>query len=284
MRIAILGADGLLGRAIRAEARAWPDLEVIAAGRQEADVTDPAAVAGFVDRARPDVVLNLAAMMPADRCEVDPAPAYAVNSVGAGIAADAAERASAAYALLSTDFVFSGDTGTDYRPTDVRTPRQVYGYAKALGEDAALTRCSRTTVIRTASLYRRPRHPGCGRIDLVNRTLDTLKRAEPMRIVDDVVMSPTFVEDAAVMVIALLHHPPGVYHAVNQGAVSWYELCAEAAKLAGLDANLIEPVPISELPPPAVRPRRAALSTRELPSTVPLRGWQEALQACLRAT
>ena len=59
MRIAVVGARGQLGAALVNECA--PAHETIGLGRAELDVSDDAAVADAMARARPDVILNAAA-------------------------------------------------------------------------------------------------------------------------------------------------------------------------------------------------------------------------------
>jgi dTDP-4-dehydrorhamnose reductase len=280
-KVCLVGGEGLLGRAIRSVATGMPGVTVVSAGHRDADVTRVSSIRAFLRAERPDIVVNLAALMPADSCETRPAAAFAVNTRGARIVAEQTEDLSAAYFYLSSDFVFSGEASLDYGTRAERRPVQVYGRTKAEGEDQALAHCRRTSIIRTACLFSRYADTGRSRTDLVNRTLTTVRSGRPMRVVDDLVMSPTFVEDAAAMIVALFDHPPIVFHAVNDGRASWFELCKEAVRLAGLDTDMVVPVSSAEMPTAARRPRRVPLSIREQPRVVEIRSWREALTDCL---
>ena len=80
MRVFITGGDGQLGRALR---RLLPAGDVTACDRAALDVTDIRAVRTVLAEARPDVVINAAALTDTSLCEREPRLAHAVNALGA---------------------------------------------------------------------------------------------------------------------------------------------------------------------------------------------------------
>ena len=84
MRILIAGGTGQLGRAIAH--RGGEKHDVMPAGRSALDVADIGCVEAIA-MARPDLVINAAAMTDVDGCEHDPDTAYRVNALGARNAA-----------------------------------------------------------------------------------------------------------------------------------------------------------------------------------------------------
>ena len=84
--------DGLLifgktGQVALELARIAPDARF--AGRDEADLTDPAACAALIRHARPRAVINAAAYTAVDRAETDQATARLVNADAPGAMAAA---------------------------------------------------------------------------------------------------------------------------------------------------------------------------------------------------
>ncbi|MCX6625887.1 MAG: sugar nucleotide-binding protein, partial [Acidobacteria bacterium] len=71
--------------------------------------------------------------------------------------------------------------------------------------------------------------------------------------------------------------PRGIYHAVNGGAASWYDLAAEVFRLNGVKVRL-EPMPSKRFPRKAARPAKAVLRNTKYPA---LRRWQDAVAAYL---
>jgi dTDP-4-dehydrorhamnose reductase len=59
----------------------------------------------------------------------------------------------------------------------------------------------------------------------------------------------------------LIDGESGLWHLVNQGEASWFQLACSAARAAKLDPALVEPVPGAVLALRAARPRRVPLSS-----------------------
>ncbi|MBM3670512.1 MAG: sugar nucleotide-binding protein, partial [Actinobacteria bacterium] len=98
------------------------------------DLLDPDSLRRAVDSVQPDVILHCAALADHGACERDPELAQAVNVVGGEALASAG---GARFVLISTDAVFSGDTG-NYTESDPVSPTTVYGRTKAEAEQAVL--------------------------------------------------------------------------------------------------------------------------------------------------
>ena len=90
MRIAIFGIEGQLGSAL---AEALSAHDVVPVTEASADLREADAVRGAVHGARPEWVINAAAMTHVDRCETEPIPAFQINAIGARNVARAAQSA-----------------------------------------------------------------------------------------------------------------------------------------------------------------------------------------------
>src|SRR5712692_8565333 len=102
MRHAIIGAAGQLGRDL------CPRLagEVVALGRERADLTRPDLLRATLTDLRPDVVINCAAYNFVDRAETEPQAAFAVNAWGVRDLAAICHSLDALLVHYSTDYVF----------------------------------------------------------------------------------------------------------------------------------------------------------------------------------
>ncbi len=274
MRIAVLGARGQLGAAVVHAGRRRHD--VVPLDREALDISDAAAVHAAVARIRPDAVINCAAYNAVDRAETCAADAMRVNA----IAVRSIVRAvgGAAFVHYGSDFVFDGTTDRPYRETDPANPVSVYGMSKLIGEWFA-TDAPRGYVLRVESLFGRAPDaaPAKGSIASI---VDALRSGRRPRVFVDRVVSPTHVMDCAVATLALLERDaaPGLYHCVNTGSCTWYELAQEAARLLGVPADL-EAVKLADVTFAAARPRYCALDNAKLNLALgaPMRTWQEAL-------
>lgn len=257
VKVLITGATGQLGRDVAARFTAT-DHEVVAASRQELDITRRDQVLGVMGAVKPDAVVNCAAYTAVDDCETDADRAYGINSLGVRHLADAARRFDAHLCHISTDYVFSGDKAEPYHEWDWPDPQSVYGASKLAGEQEA---GEAATVVRTSWL--------CGRhgANMVGTVLRLAAGDGPMRFVTDQRGSPSFTPDVAEVIERLCtDRRPGLYHVTNQGEATWYEFAREVMIAAGLDPERVEAITTAELVPPraAPRPANSVLENRAL--------------------
>lgn len=282
MRIAIFGSEGQLGSALIEALHAH---DVVAIREAQADVGDVDAVRRVVDDARPECVINAAAMTHVDRCETDPAPAFIVNAIGARNVARAAAAAGATLVLVSTDYVFDGEKGAAYVETDTPNPLGVYGMSKFAGELFAALECDRCFVVRTSGLYGTAPCVGKG-TNFVETMLRLAGERDELTVVEDERLTPTFADDLAVQIRTLIESPPapGIYHATNAGECSWYEFAEEIFRLEGLEVA-VRPIPASDWKTPTRRPANSVLENAALAAAGidVMPDWKDALSRYLAA-
>jgi dTDP-4-dehydrorhamnose reductase len=258
-RVLVTGACGQLGRALLSS---QPDgTDVWGCDLNEFDITDPAAVSEAVLDFSPDVIINAAAYTAVDRAEDDRDRAFEVNAGGAENLARAAAACSSRLIYVSTDYVFSGLSGTPYRPLDTTEPVNTYAESKLEGERRTLVVLGqRGLVLRTAWLY-----AAAGR-NFVTSVLRLIKRGDPIRVVDDQIGTPTWATTLSGALWGLCARPStaGVYHYTEAGVASWYDFALaiqeEALALRLLDSPVeIQPIPSREYPTRARRPLYSVL-------------------------
>ena len=272
----MVGARGQLAAAVAHEFAASGH-DVIALTREQLDVTDDAAIAAAMDRARPDAIVNGAAWTDVDGAEDHPVEALNTNAYAVRALARAADRHGAALVHYSTDFVFDGSASSPYTEEDRPNPRSVYAASKLLGEWFALDR-PRAYVLRVESLFgqapgARPAKGSAAGI------LDTLRAGGAPKVFVDRTITPTFVLDAARATRQLLQSSPpgGLYHCVNSGVCTWLEFAEELAHQLGIEPRLV-PVRLSDMPLRAPRPKYCALSNEKLRSIgIEMPPWQDAV-------
>jgi dTDP-4-dehydrorhamnose reductase len=269
MRWLITGANGQLGTALTA----LLGRSAVPLSRAELDITSAEAVAAAVAEINPDVVVNAAGWTAVDDAETAEDEAYAANATAvAQLAAAAGPR----LIHVSTDYVFDGAAERPYETDDLPAPRTAYGRTKLAGEQAALA--AGATVVRTAWVYGGP-----GR-NFVDTMLRLAEAGRTVDVVNDQVGSPTWVGDLAGALISLGARG-GLFHFVNGGQASWFDLARATFELGGHDPGRVRPVPTSAMPRPAPRPARSVLSTASL-TTAGLaapRPWRAALADCIAA-
>jgi len=282
LRIAIFGVEGQLGSALAA---ALSPHDIVPVTEARADLRDADAVRGAVDAARPDWVINAAAMTHVDRCETEPVPAFEINAMGARNVARAAQSAGAALVQVSTDYVFDGRKSGAYTEADRPNPLGVYGMSKLAGELFAGNECERHYVVRTSGLYGTATCLGKG-TNFVETMLRLAGERSELRVVEDERLTPTYADDLATQLFRIVETspPPGVYHATNTGACSWFDFAREIFRLEEVSIP-VTGIPASEWETPTRRPANSVLDNAALAENGidVMPDWKDALSRYLEA-
>jgi dTDP-4-dehydrorhamnose reductase len=275
--ILVTGAKGLLGRALGPLlVRSAPTADAVhLTDLEELDVTNAPAVGRAVRNLKPRTVFHLAAWTDVDGAESHAAEARRLNVEAAEHVARAAAEAGALVVHLSTDFVFDGTKPGAYVEEDPPRPLGVYAATKAESEARVRAAAPEHLIVRTAWLY------GGGRRDFICAILATARAGRPVRVVTDQVGCPTWREDLARALAALVEAGAcGTFHACGRGEASRRDEAVEALAAAGIPAA-VEGVATSDMPRPARRPARAVLSTEKLERVAGFRfpPWRESVRA-----
>ncbi|MDZ4299977.1 MAG: dTDP-4-dehydrorhamnose reductase [Candidatus Sungbacteria bacterium] len=279
-RIMIVGAAGQLGFDLCHAMKEY--YEIIAVDRGDCDVADRDVVSAVIQKARPDVVINLAAFHETEKCEREPERAFSVNALGAYYVAIAARAVGATVFFMSTDYAFDGSKDF-FVETDTPRPLNIYGASKISGEH--LTRIGNPEgwrIIRTSWMF--GAHMA-GKLNFPQMMLTRALRGEVLRVVDDQVGSPTYARDLAEKIKELIERdaPCGVYHITNAGSCSWYAFAKKIFELSGVIPKELIPIMTKESGTIIARPRVSVLKSARLQELgiAPLRHWHDALAAYL---
>ncbi|MEM9170757.1 MAG: dTDP-4-dehydrorhamnose reductase [Pseudomonadota bacterium] len=288
MRILTAGASGQMARSLAERGGGAEGVDLLARGRPDLDIADPASIDAALDAARPDVVVNAAAYTGVDAAEDDEAGAYALNADGAARRAAAAAARGAALLHLSTDYVFDGDAGRPYREDDRTGPRSVYGASKRAGEERVAAAHAGAVIVRTAWVF----SPFGG--NFVKTMLRLGAGRAAVRVVDDQRGSPTYALHLADAVIAIARRlaadpaaPAGVFHLAGAGEASWADVAeaifSQSAALGGPTADVVR-IPTSDYPTPARRPANSVLDCTKVGAAfaVSMPDWREGVRECVR--
>lgn len=275
MKIVVIGSNGQLGTDLVKVLQS--DHEVIGLTHKDIDVADLQSCLALKDL-HPDVIVNTAAFHKTDQCEDEPLKTFSVNAIGARNIASVSKEISATSVFVSTDYVFDGSKQEPYTEKDVPRPINTYGISKLAGE---LFTCQseRHYVFRVASLFGAAGASGKGG-NFIETMIAKAKQNEPIRVVDDMWMSPTYTKDAAITVRKALESqlPFGTYHATNGGFCSWFTFAEEIFRLTGLNPTLSS-TKTQALKSKALRPRFSALTSVKLPKHgLVMKSWKEALR------
>lgn len=274
-RVAVIGSSGQLGSDL-VEAFAGEDVHGL--DHQQLEIRDPAAVDAVLQRLRPAIVVNTAAVHNVPRCETDPADAFAANAIAPGHLARACAAVGARLVHVSTDYVFDGAKHAPYVESDRPNPLNVYGNSKLAGEYAVLNADGGHQVVRSSGLYgvRPCRAKGGNFIDTMFRLAG---ERDEVRVVNDEVLTPTFTADLAAQIrVVALEGAPGLYHATNQGSCSWFEFAQLIFELGRLRTPLLS-TSVAEFAAPVKRPFYSVLDNAALRAAGldRMRAWRDAL-------
>ncbi|ULH15304.1 NAD(P)-dependent oxidoreductase [Deinococcus sp. KNUC1210] len=148
MKILLTGGSGRLGTELQSLLNG-----VVAPSSAEMNLTDAASVLAMVEREQPQVIVHAAAYTNVGGAEKERAKCWAVNVEGTRHVVQAANAVGAKLVHISTDYVFSGETG-NYREDDTPGPVvNYYSLTKLVAEEAA--RAARQHLILRTSF--RPR-------------------------------------------------------------------------------------------------------------------------------
>ena len=184
MTLLVIGATGMLGQAILAEAAARGQT-VIGVARcgadRSCDLTDAPALADLFAATRPTAVINCAALTDLARCEADPAAAFAVNARAVALLAECCRDHSARLVQISTDHFFTGDGRAAH--DEASAPHLVNDYARSkfAGEAFALA-LPGALVLRTNITGLRGWE---GKATFAEWLMGAIERGEPLTLFDD---------------------------------------------------------------------------------------------------
>jgi dTDP-4-dehydrorhamnose reductase len=280
-RVLVTGSSGQLGTAMLSAFSGW---HIAAHTHSTLEITDSDAVNRAVAETQPHVIVNCAAFNFVDDSERRPLDAFVINAFAVRTLARAAEEHGATLVHYGSDFVFAGLDSPDTEPYDesvAPSPRSVYGASKLVGEWLALE-SPRAYVLRVESLFGLPAN-----WERRRGSLDTivagLEAGREVPVFTDRTVSPSYVVDVAAATRYLVDAgaPYGLYHCVNSGHGTWYQVATEVAGLLGVPARL-KPITTEDARFVAARPRFCALSNRKLACAgFEMPAWQDALRRWL---
>jgi dTDP-4-dehydrorhamnose reductase len=282
--VALLGANGQLGTDLQ---HALAAFKVTGFAHADLDVCDHERVRATIGQLRPDVIINTTAFHKVDVCEDEPESSFGVNATAVYNLARLARDLRSTLVHFSSDYVFDGRAHSPYSEDALPNPINVYGVSKLAGEHLMRSFCPRHFVIRTTGLYGVAGASGKGG-NFVETMIRLGKSGNPVRVVNDQVMTPTATADLATAVARLLERdgqvPYGLYHVTSAGQCSWYEFAKTIFELGGLRVDL-SPITTAESGAKATRPAFSVLDHgRWLHAGFEeLRPWRAALTDYLRA-
>src|SRR5581483_3936596 len=270
MRVAVIGAAGLLGKYL---VREWSGDELFPLNRAQLDIRDAKQCADALGPLHPDWIVLSAAFTDVDACESHPEKAIETNCTGAVNVGSDAKELGAHMLFVSTDYVFDGKKSAPYETGDPRNPQTVYGRSKAEAEVQLIEMLPNVCIARTAWLY------GVGGKSFPDTILKLAQTRPQLDVVDDQRGCPTYARDLARAIVGLCRRDArGIVHVTNAGDCTWYEFAAEILRQAGWNTE-VRPTTTDKFPRPAPRPKYSVLSPKSLAKYgIDMPRWPDALR------
>lgn len=272
MKVLVFGKTGQVATEMQRQA------DVIALGRDEADLSDPAACVAAIEAAAPDVVINAAAYTAVDQAEDEEALATVINGDAPTAMAQACAARSIPFIHISTDYVFEGGGTAAWTPKDATGPLGAYGRSKLLGEDGVRAAGGAHVILRTSWVF--SAHGN----NFVKTMLRLAETRDALTVVGDQIGGPTAAADIAATCLKIAAQmtagqgKSGTYHYSGAPDVSWADFAREIFAQSELDVA-VEDIPASAYPTKAVRPANSRMDCGTLETDFGIKrpDWRQSL-------
>jgi dTDP-4-dehydrorhamnose reductase len=288
LKIAVVGLNGQVASALIT--RAPKDIEIIALGRPQLELSLRETVASSLRHTGCNIIINAAAYTQVDKAEMERELAEKANATGAENVAKAAKLLSVPLLHLSTDYVFDGQLVRPYVEDDLTNPVNFYGQTKLWGEERVASTHADHVILRTSWVYSQFRN------NFVKTMLKLGEDREEVSVVCDQFGNPTSANDIADALIKIARSVVanksdrlrGVFHLSGRGEASWADFAEKIFMFSqnhGSRSIIVKRISAAEYPTPARRPINSRLNTSKLEKNygISLPEWEISLSHCLES-
>ena len=275
MKLLVIGGSGLLGYKVAKMASNehetfltynYRSIQVEGCTALKLDKCDRKAVFELLEKIKPDVVIDTAALHNVDYCETHPEEAWKVNVEGTRNVAEACKKVGAKIIFISTDYVFDGTKGY-YTEEDTPNPLSYYAKTKLEAEKTIQSLDVNYIIARPSVIYGWNPNEVSGlksssgkSVNFVVWALQKLEKGEEIKAVTDQYSSPTLADNLAeALLVMASSEKQGIYHTAGKDCVNRYEFTLKIAEVFGLDKSLIKPVTSEIFKQVAKRPKKCCL-------------------------
>tara|TARA_B100000212_G_scaffold308681_1_gene258573 strand:- start:1381 stop:2301 length:921 start_codon:yes stop_codon:yes gene_type:complete len=194
--------------------------------RIELDLSSKKSIFDYLNKNKPDLIINLAAFTKVDQAEIDQKKAYTINYMSVVFLSEYVLEKNISLINFSTDYVFN-DTSGPYKTNSSRNPINYYGYTKNIAEKRLEDLNDNFLTIRLASVFSEYGH------NFVKTITNLLLENKEINVVYDQKISITYAGDAALFIAKLINNyiikgnfniSNKVFHFTNNGYTEWYSV------------------------------------------------------------
>ena len=282
--ILITGAKGQLGSELKEVSKNYYGYDFIFTDIDSLDITSHEKTSEFINKSKPDWIINCAAYNLVDKAETEPDKAMLINGTAVKNITEVIRGSECRFIHISSDYVYDGSSNVPYNENIPANPLSSYGRSKLAGEKYALLH-NGSMIIRTAWLY-----SSFGN-NFVKTILRNAAEKESIKVVFDRTGTPTYAADLAGAIMNIISGVirnqiamnSGIYNYSNEGVCSWYDFASEIIKESGLTCQVL-PVLTKDFPQAAKRPVYSVLDKSKIKENYGLSipHWKDSLIKCLK--
>ena len=283
MKILVTGVKGQLGYDCVRELTKRGYTNVKGIDIDDLDLTKKLDVEKYINEYKPDVVMHNAAWTAVDKAEEMPDKVYEINALAPKYIAEACKEVNAKMVYISTDYVFNGLGDKPFNIDDPKEGLSVYGKTKSQGEDYVSSTIQNYFIIRISWAF------GKNGNNFVKTMLKLANMGKKeINVVSDQIGSVTYTYDLSKLICDMVETDKyGIYHATNEGYISWAEFAREIFKQKGLNVkvnDLTTDEYLNLVPQQAKRPLNSRMSKDSLDKAgfKRLPDWKDALSRYLK--
>jgi dTDP-4-dehydrorhamnose reductase len=240
-KIFIAGADGMLGTTLQSITNTEHFLltdKNTSNTVKYCDIRDIENTTKIVKEFKPDIILNFAALVDLEYCEIEKDDCYLTNTIAAIHLFQLCKDLDIPYVFISTAGIF-GDDKEHYTEGDKPNPLSTYGKSKYYVEQLLLNQSYEKYWIFRAGWMM----GGGPEKDkkFVNKIMKQIKSGvKDLYVVDDKLGVPTYTKDFANSILKHIEDqlPYGLYNMVSSGEASRYETAVEINKHLNLGLTI----------------------------------------------
>lgn len=264
MKILVFGSNGQLGKCLR-DLDFGNDHSVIFSIKNDVNVEEISELKDTLTKIRPNILINASGYTAVDKAETEIKKAYSINHIAVKNMADMCKQIDCILIHVSTDYVFDGNAQTPYSEEDFTNPQSMYGMSKLKGEEAIIDSSCKFFIVRTSWVYS----------EYGNNFLKTMlkigKKLDNISVVSDEIGCPTYAQDIALCILAIVKHSScndiayGIYHFSGNQMCSWYDFAniifKKAKSIGIITPKSITPIQSSKYLTAAKRPQYSVLDS-----------------------
>ena len=276
MKVLVIGASGQLGFDIIHELK-LNNIDCIGCDSKVLDITNKDSVDSFIRDVMPTHIINCAGYTKVDLAEDNIDLCRKINVIGTKNIVSNCINYNIPIVHFSTDYVFDGTKKTPYEVDDEKNPLSVYGKSK-YDSELEVEKFDKFFIIRISWVF------GVNGNNFVNTMVNLSKTRDVVSVVKDQIGSPTYSCDVSKLVIDMIKTDNyGVYHATNEGFVSFADFAREIFKLTNKNTR-VENILTKDFNSKAKRPLNSMLNKTSLVNNGfrLLPNWEDALSRYIK--